>query len=58
MDREFNQGGYQKKMYDVDEVCSNCGAKITQLPFPPNPEKRSRLQCKKCWAENRPDFRR
>jgi CxxC-x17-CxxC domain-containing protein len=56
-----NQGGFQqngeKKMYDVNEVCAKCGTEITKLPFPPDPAKKDRLQCRDCYRQNRP-FRR
>lgn len=52
-------GGFgPKKMYDVDVQCSKCGAKITQLPFEPDPSRLSQLLCKDCHRARAQSFRR
>lgn len=49
-----SQGGFQKPMYDVDEVCAQCGTQITKLPFPPNPARKNELKCVDCYRQSRP----
>jgi len=51
---EENQGGFQggpAQMFPVDEVCSKCGNKITELPFKPDPARKDRLLCRDCHKE-------
>lgn len=39
-------GGFERKMYDVDLKCSKCGAEIKQLPFEPNADRD--VYCRDC----------
>ena len=50
-------GGYQKPKFTGDWKCGMCGAKITELPFEPKPERLAELKCKECWQKNRPPRR-
>ncbi len=38
--------GSPRQMYDVDLVCAQCGAKITQLPFQPTGDRP--VYCRDC----------
>lgn len=42
-----------RPMFEVDEVCADCNVAITQLPFQPDPERKSTLRCRDCWRKNR-----
>lgn len=39
------------KIYHGDWSCTECGGKITELPFQPSPERP--VYCKECWAKKR-----
>ncbi|MEK7076681.1 MAG: hypothetical protein AAB967_00455 [Patescibacteria group bacterium] len=43
-----NQSQGDRKMYQGDWACSKCGAKITELPFEPDPNRLDQLLCKDC----------
>jgi len=47
-------GGFERKMYQGDWKCSKCDAKITELPFDPDPQRLDQLQCRDCHRQNRP----
>ncbi|MDO8264823.1 MAG: DNA-directed RNA polymerase [Candidatus Parcubacteria bacterium] len=42
-------------MYQGDWSCSDCGAKIAELPFEPSPDRP--IYCKDCHAKRRTQFR-
>jgi len=42
-----------RQMFDVNEVCSSCEAAIKQLPFQPDPSRKSQLRCIDCWKKSR-----
>jgi len=60
MDKDFDRkpstGGFQRQMIQGDWTCSECGAKITELPFEPAPDRP--IYCRDCWSKKRRDFRR
>ncbi|MBI2628199.1 MAG: hypothetical protein HYW71_02070 [Candidatus Niyogibacteria bacterium] len=58
MNDEQRNGGFQRKMYQGDWACAKCGAKITELPFDPDPSRLDQLQCRDCHRKNRPFPRR
>ncbi|OGY97714.1 MAG: hypothetical protein A3A43_00160 [Candidatus Liptonbacteria bacterium RIFCSPLOWO2_01_FULL_56_20] len=41
-----------------DWTCSNCSAKITELPFAPDKSRLNMLRCKDCYRTMRQSFRR
>jgi len=53
-----NQGGFQRKMYQGNWKCSQCGAEITELPFEPDPARLEQLLCRECHRQKRQTFRR
>ncbi len=54
------RGGFNDRpKFKGDWACSKCGAKITELPFEPDPARMDRLLCADCWKANRrSDFNR
>ncbi|PIT92146.1 MAG: hypothetical protein COU08_04010 [Candidatus Harrisonbacteria bacterium CG10_big_fil_rev_8_21_14_0_10_42_17] len=52
-----NQGGgdrgFERKMFQGDWSCAKCGAKITELPFDPDPSRLDQLQCRDCHRQNK-----
>lgn len=52
-----NQGGFQRKMYQGNWKCSQCGKEITELPFEPDPSRLEQLLCRDCHREKRQSFR-
>jgi len=48
---ESNQGGFERKMFQGDWKCANCGTPITELPFEPDPSRLSQLLCRNCHRE-------
>lgn len=56
----FNEdrGGFQRKMYQGDWKCAECGAEIKELPFEPDPARIDQLKCRDCHRKSRPSFRR
>ncbi len=50
-----NQGDFPQKKYQGDWKCSNpkCQAAITELPFPPKPDRLNELLCLNCYREKR-----
>jgi len=48
----FNKDrNFDRKMYNGEWKCSECGATITELPFEPAPDRP--LYCKDCWRKKR-----
>ncbi|HOK35424.1 MAG TPA: hypothetical protein PLL80_02240 [Candidatus Pacearchaeota archaeon] len=48
----FNKDrNFDRKMYNGEWKCSECGAPITELPFEPAPDRP--LYCKDCWRKKR-----
>jgi len=43
-------------MIQGDWACSECGAKITELPFEPAPDRP--IYCRDCWMKRRKQFSR
>ena len=43
----------ERPMFTVDEICADCNIAITQLPFEPDPARKSSLRCRDCWRKNR-----
>jgi CxxC-x17-CxxC domain-containing protein len=41
----------QREMVKGDWECSECGAKITELPFEPAPDRP--IYCRDCWRNRR-----
>ncbi|MDP2930195.1 MAG: DNA-directed RNA polymerase [bacterium] len=58
MFQKFNPEGqsFERKMYEGDWTCSDCGAKITSLPFQPAPDRP--ILCRECHAKKRQSFGR
>lgn len=52
-----NQGGFQRKMYQGNWKCAQCGKEITELPFEPDPNRLEQLLCRDCHREKRQSFR-
>jgi CxxC-x17-CxxC domain-containing protein len=53
--RDFGQGsdgGFQRQMVQGDWTCSECGAKITELPFQPSSDRP--VYCKDCHSKMAP----
>lgn len=46
---------FERKMYKGDWSCSECGTKITELPFEPAPDRP--IFCKECWRKKREERR-
>ena len=44
-------GGFERKMYQGDWTCADCGTKITELPFQPSPDRP--IYCRECHAKKR-----
>jgi CxxC-x17-CxxC domain-containing protein len=40
-----------RQMIKGDWTCSECGAKITELPFEPSPDRS--IFCRECWSKKR-----
>lgn len=47
-----DRGGFQRRMYQGNWKCSECGAEITELPFEPSGDRP--LYCRECHAKRRP----
>jgi CxxC-x17-CxxC domain-containing protein len=45
-----------RPMIKGDWACSECGAKILELPFEPAPDRP--IYCRDCWSKKRNQFRR
>lgn len=43
-----DENNSDRETFEGDWTCSDCGAKITQLPFEPDPERIDQLLCKDC----------
>ena len=54
----FNNNGSfgERKMYQGNWKCSECGKEITQLPFEPDPARLSQLKCRDCHQKSRDSF--
>ena len=50
---DYQNNPEEKKKYQGDWKCSNCGNKITQLPFEPDPNRLNRLLCLDCWKNQK-----
>ena len=48
----------ERRMYEGDWTCAKCGAKITSLPFDPDPERLHQLKCRDCHRASRRNFKR
>ncbi|MBI2625699.1 hypothetical protein HY573_02130 [Candidatus Parcubacteria bacterium] len=48
--------GYERKWYEGEWTCSQCGAKITKLPFQPTGDRP--VYCQDCHRQRRESFRR
>lgn len=44
-------GNFQRKMYQGNWKCADCGGEITELPFQPKDE--SNLKCRNCFKKDR-----
>ena len=49
--RGGQSGGGQRRMYEVDLKCSDCGIAITELPFQPSGDKP--IYCRECLNKQR-----
>ena len=62
MDFQQNEEGQRdfrpREMFKGDWVCSECGAKITELPFQPDTSSGRPLYCRECHQKRRAQFRR
>lgn len=47
------QDGFQQPLVQCNWTCASCGATITELKFNPRPG--SKVFCKDCYRQNRPD---
>lgn len=48
----------ERKMYQGDWKCAECGAAINSLPFEPDPARLDQLLCRDCHQKRRRNFRR
>jgi CxxC-x17-CxxC domain-containing protein len=56
---ENNQGqGFQRKMYQGNWKCADCGKDITELPFEPDPNRTDNLRCRDCYKPRKKSFKR
>jgi len=57
--QKFNPGDRfsERKMFEGDWTCSDCGAKITKLPFEPSLDKPT-LRCLECHRKFKSQFNR
>ena len=46
-------GGFQRQMFQGDWTWSDCGGKITELPFQPAPDRP--IYCRDCHQKHRQD---
>ena len=53
-----NDGGFQRKMYQGNWQCADCGKPITELPFEPDPARLNQLRCRDCHQQKRGSIRR
>jgi len=42
------EGGFQRKMYQGNWKCAECGKEITELPFEPDASRLDQLRCRDC----------
>lgn len=42
---------FQRKMYQGNWKCADCGKEISELPFEPSPDRP--IYCRDCWAKKR-----
>jgi len=45
------RGGFERKMYQGNWKCADCGKEITELPFEPAPDRP--IYCRDCWTKRR-----
>jgi DNA-directed RNA polymerase subunit RPC12/RpoP len=48
----FNEQG-ERKMFEGNWKCGECGAAIKELPFEPDPSKEGNLKCRDCFKNSR-----
>ena len=46
-------GGFERKMFQGDWKCGNCGTEIKELPFEPDPARLDQLLCRDCHRKQR-----
>jgi len=52
--KKFNQdSSFQRRMYQGNWKCADCGKEITELPFEPSPDRP--IYCRDCWAKRKPE---
>lgn len=51
VNNESQPQGFERKMYQGDWKCADCGKEITELPFEPDPDRP--IYCRDCWAKRR-----
>ena len=50
--RGGGRGGFgPRQMFQGDWECVDCGTKITELPFEPNPDQP--IRCRDCWMKQK-----
>jgi len=50
--KKFEEGSsFQRRMYQGNWKCSDCGKEITELPFEPSADRP--IYCRDCWAKRR-----
>ncbi len=50
--KKFEEGAsFQRKMYQGNWKCADCGKEIAELPFEPAPDRP--IYCRDCWAKRR-----
>lgn len=49
--KKFQPGGFERKMYQGNWKCADCGKEITELPFEPSPDRP--IYCQDCWKKRR-----
>lgn len=55
-----NNSGFQRKTFQGDWKCAECGAEIKELPFEPDPARLGQLRCRNCYKPKKTfnrDFR-
>jgi len=50
--KKSDEGDFpERKMFQGDWKCAECGTKITELPFEPSGDRP--IHCRECWAKQR-----
>lgn len=56
--QDRSDGGFERKMFQGDWKCAECGKEIKELPFEPDPNRLGELKCRDCHRKSRPQRNR